>query len=135
MHSGSDHETIVTSIPTSTPGTQHLAQYHHRVPETSLPKFTGLMEIGIQGIPDPLTAQDTAQLDNCRPDRKEGHAAPWWTEECKIAYQAHKHVRQLYLGSPPSEETRTFKTIARQAKRHYWRHVIDNVKDDTDLFK
>ncbi|KAF9728649.1 hypothetical protein PMIN01_13477 [Paraphaeosphaeria minitans] len=151
MHSGSDHETIVTSIPTSALGTPHLAQYHYRVPEASLPKFAGLIEIGVQGIPDPLAAQDTAQLDNCvslltetiqqsvrtagRPDRKEGRAAPWWTEECKTAYQAYKRARQLYLGSPPSEETRAFKTIVRQAKRQYWRHVIDNAKDDKDLFK
>jgi hypothetical protein len=27
------------------------------------------------------------------------------------------------------------KTIVRQAKRQYWRHVIDNAKDDKDLFK
>ncbi|KAF9730165.1 RNA-directed DNA polymerase from transposon x-element [Paraphaeosphaeria minitans] len=151
MHSGSDHETIVTSIPTAALGTPHLAQYHYRVPEASLPKFAGLIEIGVQGIPDPLAAQDTAQLDNCvslltetiqhsvrtagRPDRKEGRAAPWWTEECKTAYQAYKRARQLYLGSPPSEETRAFKTIVRQAKRQYWRHVIDNAKDDKDLFK
>ena len=151
MHSGSDHETIVTSIPTSTLSTQHLAQYHYRVPEASLPKFAGLMEIGVHGIPDPLAAQDTAQLDNCvslltetmqhsvrtagKPDRKEGRAAPWWTEECKTTYQAHRHARQLHPGSASSEETRAFKTTVRQAKRQYWRHVIDNAKDDKDLFK
>ncbi|KAK7178322.1 RNA-directed DNA polymerase from transposon x-element [Paraphaeosphaeria sporulosa] len=93
MHSGSDHETIVTSIPTSTLGTPHLAQYHYRVPEASLPKFVGLMGIGVQSIPDPLAAQDAAQLGNCvtllteimqhsvrtagKLDRKEGRAAPW----------------------------------------------------------
>ncbi|KAK7177285.1 RNA-directed DNA polymerase from transposon x-element [Paraphaeosphaeria sporulosa] len=109
MHSGSDHETIVTSIPTSTLGTPHLAQYHYRVPEASLSKFAGLMEIGVQSIPDPLAAQDPAQLDNCvtllteamqhsvrtagKPDRKEGRTAPWWTKECKTAYQAYKRAR------------------------------------------
>ena len=91
MHSGSDHETIVTSIPTRTLGASHLEQYHYRVPEASLPKFTGLMEMGAQSIPDPLAAQDAAQLDNCvtlltetmqhsvqtagKPNRKEGRAA------------------------------------------------------------
>ena len=93
MHSGSDHETIVTSVPISTPGTPHLEQYHYRVPETSLPKFAGLVEIGAQSIPDPLLAQDTTQLDECvtlltetvrhsvqaagRLHRKEGRAALW----------------------------------------------------------
>jgi hypothetical protein len=151
MHSGSDHETIVTSIPASVIGTPHLDQYHYRVPETSLPKFTGLVEIGAQMILDPLAAQDTAQLDQCvalltetvkhaiqkagKPDRKSGRAAPWWTEECKAAYQAHKHAKQLYPTGPLLEETREFKTIVRQAKRQYWRHIIDNARDDKDLFK
>ena len=135
IHSGSDHETIVTSVPTSVLGTPHLDQYHYRVPEASLPKFTGLMEIGVQSILDPLAAQDAAQLDNCvtlltetvqhsvqtagKPDRKEGRAAPWWTKECKAAYQAYKRARQLCSGSPPLEETRAFKTTVRQAKRQY----------------
>ena len=124
MHSGSDHETIVTSIPTAALGTPHLAQYHYRVPEASLPKFAGLIEIGVQGIPDPLAAQDTAQLDNCvslltetiqhsvrtagRPDRKEGRAAPWWTEECKTAYQAYKRARQLVPRQPSIRRNTSF---------------------------
>ncbi|RAQ98553.1 putative RNA-directed DNA polymerase from transposon X-element [Stemphylium lycopersici] len=33
------------------------------------------------------------------------------------------------------EERQAFKTTVRQAKRQYWRHVIDNAKDDKDLFK
>ena len=150
MHSGSDHETIVTSVPIATLGTPHLEQYHYRVPEASLPKFAGLVEMGVQNIPDPLATQDAAQLDECvtlltetiqhaiqtagKPDRKEGRAAPWWTKECKTAYQAYKHARQLGSGSL-QEERQAFKTTVRQAKRQYWRHVIDNAKDDKDLFK
>ena len=92
MHSRLDHETIVTSVPTYVLGALHLDQHHYRVPEASLLKFSGLMEIGAQSIPDPLAAQDAAQLDNCvtlltetmqhsvqtvgKPDRKEGRAAP-----------------------------------------------------------
>jgi hypothetical protein len=95
MYSGLDYETIVTSVPTSTLGTPHLDQYHYRVLEASLPKFTGLVEIGVQSIPDPRAAQDAVQLDNCviiltetvqhsiqtagKLDRKEGRSAPWWT--------------------------------------------------------
>lgn len=91
MHSSSDHETIVTSVPLSTPGTPHLEQYYYRVPEASLAKFTGLVEIGVQNIPDPLATQDIGQLDKCvtlltetiqhsvqtagKLDRKEGRAA------------------------------------------------------------
>ncbi|KNG52885.1 hypothetical protein TW65_09289 [Stemphylium lycopersici] len=150
MHSGSDHETIVTSVPISTPGTPHLEQYHFRVPEASLPKFAGLVEIGVQSIPDPLATLDAAQLEECvtlltetiqhsiqtagKPDRKEGRAAPWWTKECTTAYQSYKRARQL-CSSSLQEERQAFKTTVRQAKRQYWRHVIDNTKDDKDLFK
>jgi hypothetical protein len=102
MHSGLDHKTIVTSVLAAIVGTPHLDQYHNRVPETSLPKFTGLVEIGVQKIPDPLATQDVAQLDQCvalltetikyaiqkagKPNCKSGRAAPWWTEECKTTY-------------------------------------------------
>ena len=151
MHSGSDHESIVTSVPASTLGTPHLDQYHYRVTEAGLPKFTGLVEIGVRSISDPLAAQDAVQLDNCvtlltqtvqhfvqtagKPDRKEEGAALWWAKECKTAYQSYKRAKQLCSSSPLPEEKRAFKTIVRQAKSHYWSHVIDNTKDDKDLFK
>jgi hypothetical protein len=47
MHSSLDYKTIVTSVQISTPGTLRLEQYHYRVLEVSLPKFTGLVEIGV----------------------------------------------------------------------------------------
>ena len=150
MHSGSDHETIVTSIPTPTLGSPHLQQHHYRVPKANLPTFTGLVEIGVQNIPNLLAAQNATQLDQRvtlltevlqhsireagKPDRKEGHAAPWWTEECRTAYQTHKRARQLCPNSHPPE-TPVSKTVVRNAKRQYWGNVINNAKDDKDLFK
>jgi hypothetical protein len=47
MHSRLDYKTIVTSILALVIGTLHLDQYYYRVLETSLPKFTGLVEIGV----------------------------------------------------------------------------------------
>jgi hypothetical protein len=123
-----------SSVSISTPGTPQLEQYHYRVPEASLPKFTGLVEIGVQSIPDPLATQDAAQPDEYvtlltktvqhsvrtagKLDRKEGHDAPWWTKECKTAYQAYKNARQLCSGRP-LEGRQAFKTTVRQAKRQY----------------
>ena len=108
------------------------------------------MGIGVRSIPDLLAAQDAAQLEKCvtllteavqhsvqptgKPDRKEERAAPQWTKECNTAYQAYKCAKQLCSSSPLLEEKRAFKIIIRQAKRHCWRHVIDNAKDDKDLF-
>jgi hypothetical protein len=65
IHSGLDYKTIVTSVPIPTIGTLDLEQYYYRVPEASLPKFSGLVEIGVQNIPDPLATHNTAQLDEC----------------------------------------------------------------------
>jgi hypothetical protein len=65
MHCRLDYKIIVTSVSTSTLSTPHLDQHHYRVAEASLPKFTRLMDIGVQSIPNPRTAQDTAQLDYC----------------------------------------------------------------------
>jgi hypothetical protein len=47
MHSSLDYKTIVTSVLISTLGTLRLEQYYYRVLEASLPKFIGLVEIGI----------------------------------------------------------------------------------------
>ena len=47
MHSGSDDETIVTSVSPPIMGTPDLNQYQYKVPEVGLPKLTGLVEIGI----------------------------------------------------------------------------------------
>ena len=55
-------------------------------------------------------------------------------EGCKAAYQTYKRARQL-CSSSLLEERQAFKTAVRQAKRQYWRHVIDNAKNDKDLFK
>jgi hypothetical protein len=89
MHSGSDHETQVTTIPTR--GHTPLEQYHYRVPEAELARFSGLVEVGIARLPDPLTLSTTAQLDDYtrnltqvfdsavktagKPNREEGKAA------------------------------------------------------------
>jgi hypothetical protein len=61
MHSRLDHKTIVTSIPALVIGTLHLDQYHYRVLETSLPKFTGLVKIGVQMIQDPCHEDVTSR--------------------------------------------------------------------------
>jgi hypothetical protein len=77
----------------------------------------------------------TARYTGSRQARpQEGRAALWWTKECKTAYQAYKYARQL-CSSSLQEERQAFKTTVRQAKRQYWRHIIDNAKDDKDLFK
>ena len=148
MHCGSDHSTLVTTIPAR--GRAALDQFHYRVPDSRLPQFAGLVELKMQGLPEPHPFQTVAQLDNCinnlstalkeaietigKPDREAGHAAPWWTEECREAHRRHIHARAP-PGLPPTNATREFLTVVRKAKVAYWRDRIDNIKDDKALYK
>jgi hypothetical protein len=52
MHCGSDHETLVTTLPGR--GEAPLRQCHYRVNEGSLGTFTGLVEIGAMALGDPM---------------------------------------------------------------------------------
>ena len=61
MHSGSDHETQVTTIPRQ--GTVPLEQFRYRIPETELPKFSGLVCNGISQLDDPWAPASTNQID------------------------------------------------------------------------
>jgi ribonuclease HI len=145
MHSGSDHETQVTTLPTR--GHTPLEQYHYRVPEAELGRFSGLVEVGIARLPNPLTLNTTAQLDDytrCltevfdsavktagKPNREEGKAAPWWTPECQEAYSQHLANRR---GQENGPSTRHFLATVRKAKQQYWRHIIDGVDSDQKLY-
>jgi hypothetical protein len=64
-------------------------------------------------------------------------SAAWWTPDCKIAH--HDWLYAKDYPCPNTEEQRAakeqFQATVRNAKRAYWRHIIDNVKDDKDLYK
>jgi ribonuclease HI len=149
MHSGSDHETQVTLIPGR--GSVPLEQFHYRVPDTELGKFAGLVRNGIARLPDPRLITDTEHIDGYtealsevlgssvqtvgKPDRGGGNPAPWWTPECQEAYDEHLVCRNLYLDDGPVQATRNFYTTVRKAKRDYWKHVVNEVRDDKALYK
>ena len=147
LHSGSDHETQVTTIPGR--GNVPLDQFNYRIPEENLGKFAALVEIGMSRLSplnnlqarkdiDDYTKALTDMFDSAiktagKPDRGKGHAAPWWTDECQEAYREHLNTRGQ--DRKVSETTRTFYATVRKAKRDYWQHVIDNVTDDKSLYK
>ena len=148
MHSGSDHETQVTTIPGR--GSVPLEQYHYRVPETELDKFAGLVQIGAARLPDVWSLTEPEQVDGFavslaevirsaiqavgKPDRGGGSPAPWWTPECQDAYQSHLAARRQN-NDGPTIETREFHSIVRKAKKDYWKHIINGVGDDKSLYK
>jgi hypothetical protein len=115
MHSGSDHETQVTTIPGR--GRVPLEQVHHRVPEAELGKFAGLVGNSIARLADPWDFTSTTQIDDFaealgeaftlaiqivgKPDRGGGTPAPWWTPECQAAYDEHLQSRSYPYDNTP----------------------------------
>lgn len=149
MQCGSDHMTQVTTVPGR--GTVPLEQHHYRVAEADLEKFAGLVKNGVARLPNPWFLTDPSQIDSLavslaevldsaikiagKPHRGEGCAAPWWTPECQDAYQTHLDSRIFSIDGEPTRETKDFLTTVRKAKRDYWRHIIDGVADDKDLYR
>jgi len=148
MHSGSDHETQVTTIPGR--GYAPLDQFHYRVPESELGKFSGLVKNGVTKLPDVWQLTNPDQIDSFakaltevftaaiqtagKPDRGGGSPAPWWTPEVQEAYKDHLSARLIGdRGLTP--EARTFNNAVRQAKRNYWKEIINGVDSDKSLYK
>lgn len=151
MQCGSDHMTQVTVIPGR--GNIPLEQFHYRVPDSELFKFAGLVKNGMAKLPNPWEFTTVEQIDSYtnglsevfksatetagKQQRGQGCAAPWWTDDCKSAFQEHLNAQTRPL--PDDEtirwETRNFHSIVRRAKRDYWRHIIDGVNDDKQLYK
>lgn len=147
MHSGSDHATQVTTLPTR--GLAAEDPKKHKVLERHLERFTKLVGLNITGIRDPARASNQSQLQTIIQDltqaieeaiqtagvreREQIQVAPWWTTECQTAYR--RHLRDhTGIGSPPTEATREFLKTVRRTKKAYWRDRIDGIKTDSDLY-
>lgn len=148
MHSGSDHETQVTTIPRrgAAPGTispqnprgrtpQILwpsIQWHHSAKRPMGPTSTNQIDALATTLADIFaTAIQTAG----KPDRGGGCPAPWWTAECEAGFRLHLAARHSTRPTEVPLETREFLTTVRRAKREYWKHQISNIKDDKALYK
>ncbi|ESZ89587.1 hypothetical protein SBOR_10028 [Sclerotinia borealis F-4128] len=148
LHNESDHHTLITTIPGR--GIKPLNQHNICVPETELPRLAGLVANGVAYLPTNDTLDTPGKIDDFADqitqvikqaitavrttDKGKGKAAPWWTTECKRTYTKHLS-RQAIPGNPPTTTTKDFKTTVRAAKRNYWRHVIDDISSDKDLYK
>ena len=102
MHSGSDHETQVTSIP----GRRKvpLEQFYYRIPEADLPKFAGLVKNGIAGLSDPWLIPDAEQALRSSAQGS-GHQVSLIEEKVAQPHGGHQSARMpmnhiWYLGTP-----------------------------------
>ena len=149
MHSGSDHETQVTTLPSR--GKIPVSQIHYRVPDSELSKFAGLMQVGLTRLPDPATLTTAVELDEYaaalasvfqesittagKPPQDGLQATPWWTDECQEARDRHLRARRVVYDGEIPEETRQFLATVRKAKRNYWRELINGIDSDEKLYK
>ena len=149
---GSDHCTLVTTVPGR--GREPLDQFHYRIPQDRLQQFSGVVELELASVPSPMTITSftsTAQIDDCvsaltgafdrairmvgKLDRGTGRAAPWWTNSCAAAHRRHLAATRGTYNRGATEETREFLAEVRRAKRDYWRHTIDTIRNDKDLYR
>jgi ribonuclease HI len=147
LHTGSDHETQITTIPGYGNAPAYAPRY--RVSEADLGRFTGLVETGFENLTDPGQIQTCEGLDAYALSIKEvlriaiekggsldkgtGRAAPWWTKDCQQAHSEFitaKHNLNDYFA-----EKKNFLTTVRWAKKEYWRRIIDEAFDDKSLYK
>ena len=105
LRTGSDHETLLTTIPGR--GFSAPERVRYRVPLDCIPEFYGLVKAGAQSLPSADAREvrtpveldlrveklnelfDTALKTAGRPARDGGDDAPWWTEECAVAHKAY----------------------------------------------
>lgn len=150
MRSGSDHQTQITVLPGR--GRVPLDQFHYKVPEKELTRFSDLVRIGLANLPDPGTLTNTEQIETAarhlsavfgsaikvvgKHNPGGNKSAPWWTPDCQQAYHDHLQARLPFgEGNGATAETRQFHEVIRRSKRDYWRKILNDVKSDASLYK
>ena len=134
MNCGSDHETLVTSIPCNAMRTKE--RQHFTVSPTALERFSNLVGMGMNACGDPLTASNEDELERVitavtavltdavqaagKPARGKGHSAAWWTDECRQAHKTHVRARRSQGSAELRQEAQyNLKATVRKAKREY----------------
>lgn len=147
LHCGSDHQTQVTLVPSY--GEVPFSKPVYRVTEADLGKFAGIVDIGFQELQSPWNMHTTDELETFatavrevfqvaiekggRSSKANTRGAGWWTDECK---QAHtKYVSVKAADGIATEERKAFLATVRNAKRAFWRRIIDGASDSEALYK
>ncbi|KAJ6438033.1 ABC transporter [Purpureocillium lavendulum] len=151
LATSSDHFTLSIALPEV--GVAPIPPGKVRVTtEDEIKRFVDLVQYGSVDIPAPTTTihdldalasalvrllQAAAKVAG-RPVRKQGRSAPWWTEECRLAAAEYRAIRRVYpLGFCRDVQLakKDFQKVVRQAKRLYWRKLIDSFNDSASVFK
>ncbi|RAL63535.1 hypothetical protein DID88_003579 [Monilinia fructigena] len=145
---GSDHFTLITIVPERGQGADSNTGF--RVTEANLPRFASIIHSGITHLPQPTDAAGPSDLNDIaellttlfqnaikavgRQAQIRARSAPWWTPACANLHASYARASRR---SEPDQETKRREMLStiRNAKRDYWRRVIDGVANDVDLYK
>ncbi|OAQ58652.1 reverse transcriptase [Purpureocillium lilacinum] len=151
LATSSDHFTLSIALPEV--GVAPIPPGKVRVTtEDEIKRFVDLVQYGSADIPTPTTTNhDLDALASAlvrllqvaakvagRPVRKQTRSAPWWIEECRLAAVEYRAIRRVYpLGFCRDVQLakKDFQKVVRQAKRLYWRNLIDSFNDSASVFK
>ncbi|RAL59181.1 hypothetical protein DID88_006737 [Monilinia fructigena] len=115
------------------------------VTEANLPRFASIIHSGITHLPQPTDAAGPSDLNDIaellttlfqnaikavgRQAQIRARSAPWWTPACANLHASYARASRR---SEPDQETKRREMLStiRNAKRDYWRRVIDGVAND-----
>lgn len=148
LHPGADHAAILTTIPTR--GDVPPDQVRLRVPLDRIEAFGEIVEMGSGSLPslppdpnpdqlDDLAQKITDLMHNAleavgKKPTNGDTGAPWWTE-CDSALKSLRDMQRIRGVLDCPVECHAFKATVRRAKRNYWQKIIDEVKNDQELYR
>lgn len=118
LHSGSDHETLVTVIPER--GAEAHIATPYRVADAALGRFSGLVHIGATRLGDPRAITNTRGIDEYvegleamlksaistagKQTLPTGKTAVWWSDEIHQLHREHLRLRERGQDSRSQEQ-------------------------------
>lgn len=155
LHTGSDHSTLVTTIPCTPPsrpalndpGTYILGPADHDIFEEQI-----AVQAAAISLPLNHRAPETHELDTLAADiaaalqrtlrtaghrpRPDGKSETWWNDDCKEKRTAFHNARKE---DPDSQETadlqKEFRSTVRRAKAQKWISSVNNITTAAHLYK
>lgn len=150
LATSSDHYTLSTTLPCSQPAPVPPSKFRINT-EDDVKRFSDFIRLGTPSLPE--FTEEQASLDNAatclidllhtaittigRPLRKAAKAAPWWTEECERLHTYYTALRRTAFNEQDealAEAKRDFRRLIEYEKKGYWRHVIDDIRNQQEIF-
>lgn len=138
LHTGSDHETILTTLPQISPIPLEKGRLRYRSCDTdTLLNFLRPHHLSVSEDPEleataiVSTLRD-ALMVSCPRAAGRSKNAPWWTRECGTAFHRYKSARRTGYANL---ERKHFHDTIKRSKRDFWRAEVANADTPKDIFK